>query len=65
MAEKLFKMLNKIDIGHDIWKRGEYDSFLAEWATLKHIKEAGKESLEYLIAEQTTDQNKLPLITGS
>ena len=63
LCDKQFKLLNRLDPEHDLWRKGEHDVFVTEWATLKHIKEANSDSLEQMlgsVAENLLTENKLP-----
>ena len=64
LAEKQFKKLNQLDPADPVWRKGEHDVFLAEWATLRHIKETRSENLHNLVAEMT-DKSKLPPLSAT
>ena len=64
LAEKQFKKLNQLDPADQVWRKGEHDVFLAEWATLRHIKETRSENLHTLVAEMT-DKSKLPPLSAT
>lgn len=45
----------------EIWKKGEHDTFVAEWATLKHIKDSKDDNLDQAISElERYDPHQLP-----